>query len=31
VWTSTGTPYLRRAHAAELSRAHGLRGPPCGS
>ncbi|MEU7480185.1 hypothetical protein AB0A63_29670 [Lentzea sp. NPDC042327] len=31
VRTSTGTPYLRRAHAAELSRAHGLRGPPCGS
>ncbi|ANZ37060.1 hypothetical protein BBK82_14270 [Lentzea guizhouensis] len=27
----TSTPYLRRAHAAELSRAHGLRGPPCGS
>ncbi len=31
VRTFTSTPYLRRAHAAELSRAHGRRGPPCGS
>jgi len=29
--TFTSTPYLRNTHHSELTRANGLRGPPCGS
>ncbi len=31
VRTFTSTPHVQRTYAVELSRAHGRRGPPCGS